>query len=99
MLTRFALLAMSLSIALTLPSAEAHAREVTAEETQNPLTRLRGLSFQNNFDFGPEEDSIGCQLVLQPWQTSSRGADRESVPFAILLATGILQPAAPSHFA
>ena len=69
MMKRSALLAMSLSIALALSSAEAHAQEVTPEEAQDPLTRLRGLTFQNNFDFGVgEEDRTGYRLVLQPWQ-------------------------------
>lgn len=69
MATRFAL-TMSLSMALSLSSAEAHAQEVTPEESQNPLTKLRGLTFQNNFDFGwGEEDRTGYQLLLQPWQT------------------------------
>ena len=59
-----------LAIALTLSAAEVRAQEVTPEESQNPLTRLRGLTFQNNFDFGRgEEGRTGYQLLLQPWQT------------------------------
>ncbi|HLE72595.1 MAG TPA: hypothetical protein VJH87_23145, partial [Vicinamibacteria bacterium] len=49
LLRRSAPLAMSLSIGLRLSSGEAHAQEVTPEEAQNPLTHLRGLTFQNNF--------------------------------------------------
>ena len=69
LLWRSGLLSMGLSIALALSSGEAHAQEVTPEEAQNPLTHLRGLTFQNNFDFGVgEEDRTGYQLVFQPWQ-------------------------------
>jgi hypothetical protein len=70
MTMRFALIATGLSMAIAFTATEARAQEVTPEESQNPLTKLRGLTFQNNFDFGSgEENRTGYQLLLQPWQT------------------------------
>jgi hypothetical protein len=61
---------MAFSIAVALSTADVHAQEVTPEDALNPLTRLRGLTFQNNFDFGSgEDDRTGYRLLLQPWQT------------------------------
>jgi len=65
---RHALLTPVLSIAPTLSAAVAHAQEVTPEEAHDPLTQLRGMTFQNNVDFGVgEDDRTGYQLLLQPW--------------------------------
>ena len=42
--------------ALWLWAAAAHGQNPTPQEAQDPLTRLRGLTFQNNIDFGIGED-------------------------------------------
>ena len=61
---------VGLSIALTLSAAVAHGQDVTPEEAQDPLTQVRGVTFQNNVDFGfGEDDRTGYRLLLQPWQT------------------------------
>lgn len=68
-LRRHALLPLRLSIALTLFAAVAHAQQVTPEDAQDPLTQLRGMTFQNNVDFGfGEQERTGYTLLLQPWQ-------------------------------
>jgi hypothetical protein len=73
-----ALVGTIVSIAL-VSSIQAHAQEVTSEESHNPLTKLRGLTFENNFDFGiGPEDRTGYHLVLKPWQ-SEIGAERLSL--------------------
>ncbi len=73
MALRSALVASIVSIALTFSASEARAQEVDPEESHNPLTHLRGLTFQNNFDFGWGGDRTGYQLLLQPWQTELGG--------------------------
>ena len=69
LLRRHALVPVGFSIALTLSAAVAHAQQVTPEDAQDPLTKLRGMTFQNEVDFGfGEDDRTGYTLLLQPWQ-------------------------------
>ena len=43
--------------------------EEATQEAQDPLTRLRAVAMQNNFDFSiGEENRSGYGLLIQPWQ-------------------------------
>ena len=48
---------------------ESASDEEATQEAQDPLTRLRAVAMQNNFDFGiGEENRTGYGLFIQPWQ-------------------------------
>lgn len=50
------------------PLENASDEEIT-KEAQDPLTRLRAVAMQNNFDFSiGEENRSGYALLIQPWQ-------------------------------